>query len=374
MLILDATNKTIKALLAGAITTSQPEAVSSWADDDGSSLVEGASTVALNSTTPVTIVAAPAAATRRVIKDIYIENKDTVSVVLTVLYDNAGTTYNIEKVTLTPGQTWSLQMVGDRAFGVLGPTGPTGPTGGTGPTGPTGGTGPTGATGPTGSTGPTGATGPNSVTIGTTTITSGTATRVLYDNAGVVGEYTITGTGTVVAMQTSPSFLTSMLFDSGFVMNWASSNVVVTHSSGILTMGTGEFRITTPGTNSASVPTLGSTSTFINKRITPRVLSAASYTTDTGSSLNGDTQDMFIVTAQTGALKFNNPSGTPTDGQKLIISVASSTTSARALTWDTAFGSTTVTLPTTTAATTATLTIGFIWSASKSLWQCVAVA
>lgn len=116
------------------------------------------------------------------------------------------------------------------------------------------------------------------------------------------------------------------------------------------------------------------TATLTNKRITPRVLSAASYTTDTGSSINGDTQDMFIVTAQTGALKFNNPSGTPTDGQKLILTVASSTTSARALTWDTAYGSTTVTLPTTTAATTATLSIGFIWSASKSLWQCVAVA
>ena len=83
---------------------------------------------------------------------------------------------------------------------------------------------------------------------------------------------------------------------------------------------------------------------------------------------------LFIVTAQTGALLFKNPGGTPADGQKLIISVASSTTAARAWTWDTAYGATTVALPTTTAATTATLSIGFIWSASKSLWQCVAVA
>src|SRR3990167_4026784 len=49
------------------------------------------------------------------------------------------------------------------------------------------------------------------LTVGTTTITSGTTTRILYDNAGVVGEYTITGTGTVVAMQTSPSFTTPAL-------------------------------------------------------------------------------------------------------------------------------------------------------------------
>lgn len=44
------------------------------------------------------------------------------------------------------------------------------------------------------------------LTIGTTTITSGTTTRILYDNAGTLGEYTITGTGTVVAMQAGPTF------------------------------------------------------------------------------------------------------------------------------------------------------------------------
>jgi hypothetical protein len=45
------------------------------------------------------------------------------------------------------------------------------------------------------------------LTIGTTPISSGTATRVLYDNAGVLGEYTISGTGNV-AMTTSPVFTT----------------------------------------------------------------------------------------------------------------------------------------------------------------------
>jgi hypothetical protein len=49
------------------------------------------------------------------------------------------------------------------------------------------------------------------LTVGTTTIASGTTTRILYDNAGVLGEYTLTGTGTVVAMQTSPTFVTPLL-------------------------------------------------------------------------------------------------------------------------------------------------------------------
>lgn len=147
MIILDATNKTITAVLAGAITTAQPESSAAWADDNGTTLVEGATNIALNSTTPVTLVGAPGSSTRRIVKDIYIENKDTVAVVLTVMYNNNGTTYNIEKVTLAAGQSWSLQEVGSRAVGNTGPTGPTGATGATGGTGPTGPTGATGATG-----------------------------------------------------------------------------------------------------------------------------------------------------------------------------------------------------------------------------------
>lgn len=52
--------------------------------------------------------------------------------------------------------------------------------------------------------------GPDNITVGTTTITSGTTTRILYDNAGVVGEYTLSGSGTVVAMATAPTFSTSI--------------------------------------------------------------------------------------------------------------------------------------------------------------------
>lgn len=46
--------------------------------------------------------------------------------------------------------------------------------------------------------------------VGTSTITGGTTTRILYDNAGVVGEYTISGSGTIVAMATAPTFGTSI--------------------------------------------------------------------------------------------------------------------------------------------------------------------
>lgn len=47
----------------------------------------------------------------------------------------------------------------------------------------------------------------SNLTIGSTSISGGTTTRIPYDNAGILGEYSITGTGTVVAMQTSPTIL-----------------------------------------------------------------------------------------------------------------------------------------------------------------------
>jgi hypothetical protein len=49
------------------------------------------------------------------------------------------------------------------------------------------------------------------LTVGTTTITSGTTTRILYNNSGVLGEYTLTGSGTSVVMATSPTITTPVI-------------------------------------------------------------------------------------------------------------------------------------------------------------------
>jgi len=112
--------------------------------------------------------------------------------------------------------------------------------------------------------------------------------------------------------------------------------------------------------------------TFTNKRITPRIVSAASYTTDTGTALNSDDLDMFIVTAQAGALKFNNPGGTPTQGQKILIRVKDDGT-ARALTYDTQFRAMGVDLPSTTVLSK-TLYMGFIYNSTDTKWDIVASA
>ena len=128
-------------------------------------------------------------------------------------------------------------------------------------------------------------------------------------------------------------------------------------------------RVTPKALADSNVVITDKAQTLTNKRITKRILSATSYTTDTGTSLNCDNLDEFIVTAQAGALLFNNPTGTPTDGQLLLIAVTG--TAARALTYGNQFEASTVALPTTTV-TTARLNMLFIWRADTSKWVILA--
>jgi hypothetical protein len=106
-LILDTTTKTIKVVMSSAATTTNPDFTVSYADNNGTTFTEAAGDGALSGTTDVTVVAAPASGYRRVIKGIFIENKDTAAVTITVKYDNNGTQRNIAKVTLNVGDTWS---------------------------------------------------------------------------------------------------------------------------------------------------------------------------------------------------------------------------------------------------------------------------
>jgi hypothetical protein len=113
MLVLDTTTKSIKVAMSAAAATTNPDFVSTYADNDGTTFVEGASDGTLNGTTSVTLVASPAASTRRTIKSIYIENKDTSPVTITVSYNNNGTLRTIAKVTLAVGDTWSTDGTTD---------------------------------------------------------------------------------------------------------------------------------------------------------------------------------------------------------------------------------------------------------------------
>lgn len=112
------------------------------------------------------------------------------------------------------------------------------------------------------------------------------------------------------------------------------------------------------------------TSTLTNKRITKRVTTEASSATPTINTNNTDIHKITALAVNITSMS-TNLSGTPTDGQTLIIQITG--TAARTITWGTSFESSTVTLPATTV-TTARLDVGFLWNAATSKWRCVAIA
>lgn len=91
-------------------------------------------------------------------------------------------------------------------------------------------------------------------------------------------------------------------------------------------------------------------------------------------SINTDTTDIFTVTALAAAITSftTNLTGTPVNGQKLILRIKDDGT-ARAITWGASFVSRGATLPTTTVLGKY-LYVGFIYNSTASVWDCVAVS
>lgn len=161
----------------------------------------------------------------------------------------------------------------------------------------------------------------------------------------------------------------NLFANTGFVINIENGNWVATHSSAVLTVGTGDLRVTTAGTNAASVATNAGTQTLTNKRVTPRVSTTASSATPTP---NADTDDQYQVTALAEAATFGAPTGTPTNGQKLTIRIEDNGT-ARALGFNAAYrAGADISLPTTTVLGKV-MYLGFIWNSTDSIWDLVAL-
>jgi len=118
----------------------------------------------------------------------------------------------------------------------------------------------------------------------------------------------------------------------------------------------------------ASIATYAGTETLSNKRIDPRVTTAATATTLTPSIA---TADVYAYTALATGLTINAPTGTPLDGDKLIFRLLDNGT-ARALTWDATYTVIGTTLPTTTVINKTTY-VGCMYNANNTRWDVIAV-
>lgn len=205
------------------------------------------------------------------------------------------------------------------------------------------------------------------------------------------------GTDNTIALG-STSFQWSDLFlGSGSIINWNNGDVTCTHSANYLTWGgltnfdigttaaftTGTIELgdssdTTISRSAAGViavegvviPSISSTNTLTNKRITKRTGTTTSSATPT---INTDNVDFYSITAQSGNITSmtTNLSGTPTEGQTLWIAMTA-TSGTPTVTWGASFEDSTVTAS--TALSTTRVDNGFVWNSVTSKWRCVAKA
>lgn len=125
-------------------------------------------------------------------------------------------------------------------------------------------------------------------------------------------------------------------------------------------VGLGNVDNTSDATKNAAAVTL------TNKRITRRVTTIASSATPTPDS---DASDMFTVSAQAAGAVFAAPTGTPTEGQGLIIRIKDNG-GAQTLGFNAIYRAGDISLPTTTVAGKF-IYLGFIYNFASTTWDLV---
>lgn len=130
------------------------------------------------------------------------------------------------------------------------------------------------------------------VTFASAVLTTADINGGTIDNATIGATTASTIVGTTITANTgflpdandgaylgqSGTAFSDLFLASGAVIDFAAGNAVITHSSGILTVSTGDLRVTTAGTNTASVVTVGGTQTLTAKTLTSPAITTATLT------------------------------------------------------------------------------------------------
>ena len=119
----------------------------------------------------------------------------------------------------------------------------------------------------------------------------------------------------------------------------------------------------------STIATVAGTETLTNKRLTARVQSVTSSATVTP---NADTDDLVIITAQAASLVIANPTGTPTEGQALLIRIKDNGT-ARAISFGSEYRAIGITLPTTTVLSK-TMYLGCVRNVADTKWDVIGLS
>lgn len=193
---------------------------------------------------------------------------------------------------------------------------------------------------------------------------------VLGGGSGSAVTSTTTGAGVVTAIGNAVNTTGGLVTQSGTL---ALSALLLGGGSGsaITSTTTGTGVVTALGNNANATggfTTINGTATLTNKRIDPRT-----STTTATATLTPDISsfDQYNLTAQDQALTVAAPTGTPVDGNKLILRILDNGT-ARAITWNATYTAIGTTLPTTTTANKM-IYVGCIYNSTNTRWDVIAV-
>jgi hypothetical protein len=146
---------------------------------------------------------------------------------------------------------------------------------------------------------------PSTLTVGTTTVSGATDTYILYNNAGFLGNYALTGTGTTVVMQNTPTLTTPVL--------------------GVATGTSLALNGATIGSN-----TLAATGNILfNAPASGNTLSIGQFAGSGQLALNGSTSGTITIStaAAAGTWTFQLPSSVAANNNAVLVSTTGGVTS-----------------------------------------------
>lgn len=167
-----------------------------------------------------------------------------------------------------------------------------------------------------------------------------------------------------------------------YVFGKVSSDVTIT-ASGVATVVAGSTSVAgklqltdsvaSTSTTTAATPAAVKTAYDLANAAQPKVRAVAAGSTTGTLTINAGVTDLYVAEGLTGSITFAVPSGTITNGQKLLIRLKDNGT-ARGITWTTSasgFRAIGITLPTTTVLSKVTY-VGCVYNSTDSFWDAVA--